>query len=86
MIIEILSPSTRNYDKGEKFTLYRDIQTLMEYVVVDSEKISIGKHSKNEDGSWQFTEYQDLDQSLSLHSVSIDLWVKEIYEDLEFEK
>ena len=39
VIIELLSKSTRNYDKGEKFTLYRDIDALKEYILVDTEKI-----------------------------------------------
>lgn len=84
VIIEILSSSTRNYDKGEKFTLYRDVETLMEYIVVDSEKISIEKHIRNEDGSWQFTEYKNLEQFISLDTVSVEIKLSEIYEDVEF--
>jgi Uma2 family endonuclease len=49
VIFEILSASTRNYDKGEKFTLYRDIESLQEYIVIDSEKISVEKHKRNTD-------------------------------------
>ena len=41
VIIEVLSPSTRNYDRGDKFNLYRDIPTLKEYILVDSQTISI---------------------------------------------
>lgn len=44
VIIEILSPSTKNYDRGEKFKLYRDIFTLREYILVDSE-VFISKYS-----------------------------------------
>ena len=84
VIIEILSPSTRNYDKGEKFTLYRDIESLQEYIVVDSEKISVEKYIRNEDGSWRFTEYKSLDQGISLDSVSVEIKLNEIYDDVEF--
>jgi len=41
IIIEILSPSTKNYDRGDKFKLYRDIATLKEYILIDSTSISI---------------------------------------------
>jgi Uma2 family endonuclease len=41
VIIEILSPSTKNHDRGEKFKLYRDIPTLKEYILADSESIHI---------------------------------------------
>ena len=51
IIIELLSTSTRNYDKGEKFTLYRDIESLQEYILVDTEKVYVEKHLRNEDNS-----------------------------------
>ena len=41
VIIEVLSPSTKNYDRGEKFKLYRDIVTLKEYILIDSTSIHI---------------------------------------------
>ena len=41
VIIEVLSPSTKNYDRGEKFKLYRDIPSLKEYILADSESIHI---------------------------------------------
>jgi len=41
VIIEVLSKSTKNYDRGEKFKLYRDIVTLKEYILVDSESMHI---------------------------------------------
>ena len=41
VIIEVLSKSTKNYDRGEKFKLYRDITTLKEYILVDSESMHI---------------------------------------------
>lgn len=43
VIIEILSPSTRDHDKGRKFRLYRDIESLQEYIVIDSEEIMVEK-------------------------------------------
>ena len=39
VIFEILSKSTRNYDQGQKFALYREIPTLKEYILIDREKI-----------------------------------------------
>ncbi len=58
VIIELLSKSTRNYDKGGKFTLYRDIDTLQEYILIDTEAIYVEKHIRNEDNSWQLTEFK----------------------------
>src|SRR5579875_3079165 len=39
VLIEVLSPSTKSYDRGEKFKLYRDIPTLKEYILIDSSSI-----------------------------------------------
>lgn len=85
VIIELLSESTRNYDKGEKFTLYRDIDSLKEYILVDTEKIYVEKHIRNADNSWQLTEYKTLDSSFIITTFSLSFLLKDIYEDLSFE-
>ncbi|MEP7317689.1 MAG: Uma2 family endonuclease [Panacibacter sp.] len=54
VIIEILSPSTKNYDRGEKFKLYRDIPTLKEYILTDSESIHIEVFRLNESNHWNW--------------------------------
>ncbi len=41
MLIEVLSKGTKNYNRGEKFKLYRDIPKLKEYVLIDSESLSV---------------------------------------------
>ena len=81
VIIEVLSPATKNYDRGEKFKLYRDIATLKEYILIDSESISIEAFYINEHGNWELKEYKSIDETLYLHSVQIYLELKEIYED-----
>ena len=85
IIIEILSKSTRNYDKGEKFTLYRDIESLQEYILVDSEKVHVEKHIRNTDNSWQLTDYRSLEDSITIPSVNVSLSLKDIYEGVIFE-
>ena len=85
VIIELLSKSTRNYDKGEKFTLYRDIDSLQEYILVYTEKIYVEKHIRNADNSWQITEYKTLDSSFIITTFSLSFLLKDIYEDLSFE-
>ena len=85
VIIELLSKSTRNYDKGEKFTLYRDIDSLQEYILVDTEKVYVEKHIRNADNNWQLTEYKTLDSSFIITTFSLSFLLKDIYEDLSFE-
>ena len=85
VIIELLSKSTRNYDKGEKFTLYRDIDSLQEYILVDTEKVYVEKHIRNADNNWQLTEYKTSDSSFIITTFSLSFLLKDIYEDLSFE-
>lgn len=84
VIIEILSSSTRDYDKGGKFTLYREIDSLQEYILIDSEKIMVEKFIRNADSSWQLTEYKSIDQTFWINSVDIELQLQDVYEDVQF--
>jgi Uma2 family endonuclease len=83
VIIEILSTSTRNYDKGEKFTLYREIDSLQEYILIDSERIMVEKFIRNADNSWQLTEYKTIEQSFSISTVNIEMQLLDIYEGVK---
>ena len=85
VIIELLSKSTRNYDKGEKFTLYRDIVSLQEYILIDTEKVFVEKHIRNADNSWQLTDYRSLDNSFTIETINSNFLLKDIYEGLSFE-
>lgn len=83
VLIEILSPSTRNYDKGEKFTLYREIDSLQEYILIDSERIMVEKFIRNSDNSWQLTEYRTIEQSFTIATVGIEMFLLDIYEGVK---
>jgi Uma2 family endonuclease len=80
VLIEILSPSTKNYDRGEKFKLYRDIPTLKEYILVDSESILIEAFRLNKQGHWELEEYKSLDSTLSMPIIDVQVSLAEIYD------
>lgn len=80
VIVEILSPSTRDYDHGLKFQLYRDIPSLKEYVLIDSESIHVEVFFLNNHGNWELKEYKLIDDSFTLNSIQVKLELKEIYE------
>jgi Uma2 family endonuclease len=80
VIIEILSPSTKNYDRGEKFKLYRDIPTLKEYILVDTELLSIEVFRLNATKHWELEEYDSADQQLSIPALNFSVPLYEIYE------
>lgn len=80
VLIEILSPSTRDYDRGGKFKLYREIPTLKEYVLVDTESILVEVFRVNQSGHWELEEYKSAESVLSFHSLSISIALKNIYQ------
>jgi Uma2 family endonuclease len=80
VIFEILSPSTRQYDRGEKFKLYRDIPTLKEYVLVDSESIRVENFQINEKGFWELHEHKLPDDLVTISFLQICISLREIYD------
>jgi Uma2 family endonuclease len=84
LIIEILSDTTENYDRGEKFEAYRAIESLLEYVLVDSRRVSVERYVRQGD-FWVLSAETDLDATLHLSSVDHALALREIYADVEFQ-
>ncbi len=83
VIIEILSKATKNYDRGEKFKLYRDIATLKEYILVDSESIHIEIFRLNENNHWELEEYNDIKNFLSIKTINENILIAEIYDKVK---
>ncbi len=81
IIFEVLSDSTRDYNRNAKFKLYRDIPTLKEYVLVEPETISIEAFRINDSGFWELREYEDMQQSIKLRTIGVTLALKEIYKN-----
>ena len=80
VIIEVLSPSTKNYDRGEKFKLYRDIPTLKEYMLVDSESMHVEIFRMNARHHWELEEYNNSEDSIQLKTIDEMIILAEIYE------
>jgi Uma2 family endonuclease len=80
VLLEILSPSTRDYDRGGKFKLYREIPTLKEYVLVDTDSILVEVFRINQSGHWELEEYKSPDTVLQFTSLSISVTLKDIYQ------
>ena len=80
VIFEVLSPSTKNYDRGQRFKLYREIPALKEYILVDSETVSIEVFRVNKSNHWELEEYKSLDDELQIPALSLAILLKNIYE------
>ena len=85
IIFEVLSKSTKNYDRGEKFVFYRSIPTLKEYILVDQYKIHIEHFYIGGEGKWVLTEHDDGNEILKLVNIDVQIPADDIYRRVEFE-
>jgi Uma2 family endonuclease len=80
VIIEILSRSTQSYDKGKKFSLYKDIPSLKEYILIDSLTVKVEAWSIAADGYWTLNEYENVKDSFIIQTTGQLLLLSDIYE------
>ena len=85
LIVEVLSPSTEAYDRGDKFSHYKSIPTFREYLLVAQHRPYVTHLFKDEDGKWIHEEVKDLDSSVRLHSLGCELPMSEIYSGVTFD-
>lgn len=83
-IAEVLSKSTRAYDKDDKFTAYRTISSFQEYLLIDQYRIHIEHYSKTEPYKWVFIEYDNPQAIVSLFSLDFQIEIGEIYNKVDF--
>jgi len=84
LIAEILSPSTSGKDRGEKFTYYLSMPSLQEYVLIDSEKISVERFCRGEGRMWLYYPYTTGD-IVTLSSIEFEFPIELLYEGILFE-
>ena len=82
VVFEVLSPSTMDYDRGEKFARYRRIDTLQEYLLVAQDAPHVEHYVRQDDASWRFTETDGLDATIMLPSAEAELPLAEVYLDV----
>lgn len=79
VIIEVLSESTKDYDRGTKFRAYRKISSLRDYILIDQYTCHVEYFFKNESGLWTLEEFQNLNDSFMIRSVKVELSLDAIY-------
>jgi Uma2 family endonuclease len=84
LIIEVLSPSTSGYDRGDKFRYYRSLPQLNQYLLVSQGEILIESYSKTSENNWLLQEYTPARGIISLDSLGISLNLADIYEGIDF--
>ena len=84
LIVEVLSPSTEAFDRGNKFNRYRQLSTLKEYVLVQSTEMSVDCFRKNEQGLWVYYHYT-AKEILTLECLGFSIAVEDLYRRVNFD-
>ncbi len=83
LIVEVLSPSTEGYDRGEKFNLYRHSDSLKDYVLVNTNKVEISLYKKDDRGKWEIINYVAGDL-VELESINLTFPIKQVFRGIRF--
>lgn len=84
VIIEVLSKSTENYDRGQKFKLYRGLPSLQEYILISSTEILLEHYKKQASHVWTFSESNEMNDVLKIETVQFTCALSELYRDVSF--
>jgi Uma2 family endonuclease len=72
LVVEVLSASTQGYDRGQKFALYRRLESLKEFILVDPENRRVEAFRRTADSQWVLCDMSEAD---TLHAASLNLSV-----------
>ena len=86
VIFEVMSKSSRIYDSADKFILYKNIESLQNYILVDSEKIFVEVRVKSENGEWEASTFLQSDERFSIPALGVELELAAVYEGVSFLK
>ena len=80
LIIEVLSPSTEAYDRGRKFEQYRSIPSLMQYVLIASDRVSVDVYTRDQEDRWVLTSASKPEDIVQLMSVECTMRIADLYD------
>lgn len=78
LLVEVLSSSTEDYDRGTKFTNYRTIPSFRDYVLVSTDRVLVEYATRKDDGSWILRDFK-AGERIAIESIACDLVVDELY-------
>lgn len=82
LIVEVLSPSTEAFDRGDKFSDYQQLVTLEEYILIDQESQRVECRRRISAEQWETTIYEASDR-LILHSIGLECAIADLYRGLD---
>jgi Uma2 family endonuclease len=84
LIVEVLSPSTAAYDRGDKFRRYRSIPSFAEYLLVSQQEPYVEQFSRRDEGVWEFRALEGLEGAIGFPRFDVELPLGEIYRRVRF--
>jgi Uma2 family endonuclease len=85
IIIEVLSQSTRDYDRTDKFAYYRSIPEFQEYILIDQYRFYVSQYFKQADGKWIFNDYKGEEAVLKFASDEFEISLQDLDQRVNFE-
>lgn len=85
LLIEVLSESTQEYDKNDKFFAYQKIESFREYLLISQQKHAVQQYTRQPDGHWKIQASIGINNSVYLESVDLEVEIREIYDLVEIE-
>jgi len=82
VIIEVLSESTEDYDRGTKFEHYRSLTSLSDYLLVAQDRIQVVHYARQKDNTWLFSEYTSPSDTILIASINCEIALEEVYKKL----
>jgi Uma2 family endonuclease len=84
LLVEVLSKSTQNYDRGDKFHQYMRIPSLQEYLTVSQTEMLIDQHTRQPDNSWQVRELVPANGKVKIQCLGVELDFADVYAQVDF--
>ncbi len=80
--IEVLSPSTQNYDLAEKLTAYQSIPSLQHYLIIWQDRVQVRHYARASDARWDYQAYVWRSENVRLESLNVSIPLEELYRNL----
>ncbi len=83
LIIEVLSPSTQEFDRGDKFKYYRTLPSLQEYVLISQNEPVVEVYHKQDENNWLYTVSKGLEGTVVFRTIQHEFFLKDIYQKVD---
>ena len=84
LVVEVASRSTRGFDRGDKFLLYEQLPSFLEYLLIEQSRPQVESWFREKPNTWNKTVEKDLTKSIELRSLGVSISLADIYENIEF--